>query len=104
MAFDPFQNGYGCDDFFRHLRKNLPDVFTRQVAAEKIGGIFSAMTLSNLDSAGKGPTKRMCCGAKVIYEKENFISWLESKLRPERENINCIKRENNHHNYYGMVM
>ena len=103
MGFDVYNDGYASDGFFKHLKESLPAIFTREVAAQKTGGIFTARTLSNLDSAGKGPSVKRTLGSKVVYEKENFIEWLEGKLRPQRKVSHVTKHSFNNSSYFGMI-
>ncbi|MBR4605390.1 MAG: hypothetical protein IKO41_04115 [Lachnospiraceae bacterium] len=81
-------------DFFDGLRESLPPVFTRKFASQITGGLFSAKALSNLDSAGKGPSKKAMCGKAILYEKENFIEWLSSTVR-DKKNIQRPARHDN---------
>ena len=66
-------------DFFDVLKDELPPIFTRETAAARIGGLFSARTLSNLDAAGKGPRKTRI-GKKVCYGREDFLMWLRGMV------------------------
>lgn len=43
------------DSIIESLRADLPAVFTRAKAEELLGGIISAGSLANADSAGEGP-------------------------------------------------
>ena len=43
---------FGDEIFLDQLRKELPPVFTREFASEKIGRIFSAKSMSNADALG----------------------------------------------------
>jgi hypothetical protein len=69
---------YSRSIFFNQLEKELPPVFTRNVAANLLGGLFSAHSLRNLDSKKKGPQVKIRFGRKVAYEKENFLKWLKN--------------------------
>lgn len=69
------------DSFIDELRKELPPIFTRETASKMIGGIFSVKTLSNFDSAGKGPTKVVHIGRKRAYYKEDFLLWLQGMIK-----------------------
>lgn len=73
------------DDFFKGLEEALPPVFTRKTASKMTGGMFTARTLSNLDAAGKGPASKVRAGKNIIYEKHDFIDWLQTTLRPKKE-------------------
>jgi len=74
----------GTDDFFKELRRCLPPVFTRETASKMIGGIFAPRTLSNLDAEGKGPSKKRHVGKKVVYERDDFVDWLERQFHYQR--------------------
>jgi len=57
------------------LRRDLPPIFSRRVAAEHLGGVIARGTLANLDSEGVGPGGYK--GLKgVVYERESFLLWL----------------------------
>lgn len=62
------------------LRDSLPAVFTRDVAAKHLGGLLSARTLANYDARGLGPCVKERIGKKVIYQRYDFLSWLESRF------------------------
>ena len=64
---------FGDDVFFDQLRKELPPVFTREFASEKIGRIFSAKSMSNADALGIGPSVKVKIGKKVGYERDSFL-------------------------------
>ena len=68
-------------DFFTTLEKELPPVFTRQLASQKTGGLISAKTLSNLDSLNRGPSVKVRIGSKVGYERANFLQWLRGRMK-----------------------
>lgn len=68
-------------DFFIALEKELPPVFTRQVAAQKTGGLISAKTLSNLDSLDRGPSVKVRIGTKIGYERASFLEWLRGRMK-----------------------
>lgn len=72
-------------DFFRGLEEALPPVFTRKTASKMTGGLFTPRTLSNLDSAGKGPASKVRVGKNILYEKHDFIDWLQTSMRPMKE-------------------
>lgn len=80
--------------FFDQLRKELPPVFTREFASEKIGRIFSAKSMSNADTLGIGPSVKVRIGKKVGYERDSFIQWLRGKIK---RNAHYIKKENTLH-------
>lgn len=77
----------GDDDFFRELSRTLPPIFTRETASRMIGGIFSPRTLSNLDAAGKGPSRKLRIGKKVAYAREDFLNWLRGMLRSDEARL-----------------
>ena len=62
---------FGDEVFFEQLRKELPPVFTREFASEKIGRIFSAKSMSNADALGTGLLKE--------YEFFSIIKKLDMK-------------------------
>lgn len=72
-------------DFIEALRQTLPPVFSRQVAASNLAGIYSVGRLANLDSKGEGPGG-LRVGRVVAYEKESFLSWLEGRINTPSSN------------------
>ena len=84
----------GDEVFFDQLRKELPPVFTREFASEKIGRIFSAKSMSNADALGTGPTVKVKIGKKIGYERDSFIRWLRGKMKHDEPHV---KKENNFH-------
>jgi len=68
-------------NFFTTLEKELPPLFTRQLASQKTGGLISAKTLSNLDSLNRGPSVKVRIGSKVGYERANFLQWLRGRMK-----------------------
>ncbi len=61
------------------LEKELPSWFTRQMAVEKLNGIFSHSTLTNYEYRKIGPPVHYM-GGKACYVKETFLAWLKSYL------------------------
>jgi len=64
------------------LWESLPEFFSREVAAEKTGGLFTPRTLANLDSLKRGPAGRFRIGPKVAYVKTEFVIWLAGQIKP----------------------
>ena len=69
--------------FITTIRNSLPPVFTRDVAASKLGGLLGAKTLKNIDHRGEGPGTKVRMGKKVLYERDNFIDWLKQYYKLE---------------------
>lgn len=69
------------NEFFKEVEKTLPPVFSREYASKVIGGLLSAKTMSNEDSLGKGPSKKVKVGNKIGYTREAFMEWLRTKVR-----------------------
>ena len=85
---------FGDEVFFEQLRKELPPVFTREFASEKIGRIFSAKSMSNADALGTGPAVKVKIGKKIGYERESFLQWLRGKMKHDAPHV---KKENTFH-------
>lgn len=68
------------------LRDSLPAIYTRDEAARRLGDLLSAKTLANMDAHGTGPTLKQRIGKKVAYERESFLTWLESRFN-DRNNF-----------------
>ena len=77
--FSYLTQGYDAD-FLKNLEKELPPIFSRQIAAKKSGGLISVKTLSNLDSLHKGPSVKVRIGSKIGYERTDFLQWLRSRM------------------------
>jgi hypothetical protein len=67
------------------LRLELPPVFTRRTICKMLGGLLSPGTLANLDCSGEGP-KGVRVGKAVLYERENFLGWLQKRMSREVSN------------------
>lgn len=78
---DLFNKGIGSSQFFKAIERELPPVFTRQVASQAIGGLMSPKTLSNLDALNQGPQVKVHLGNRVGYERDSFLQWLRDRLR-----------------------
>lgn len=76
-----FNKGVGTQNFFDAIEKELPPVFSREIASKTIGGLISAKTLSNEDSLGTGPAGKVKIGCKVGYTREAFMTWLRGKVK-----------------------
>lgn len=62
------------------LRENLPVFLTRKQVAEYFQDFISVKYLANLDSQQKGPKAYRFGGRKVIYDRDEFLEWLDSRL------------------------
>ena len=70
------------ESIFTSILPKLPCLLARKDISKYFGSFISINYLANLDSRKKGPVK--ChIGRKVLYKKEDFIAWLESRLEPE---------------------
>ncbi len=76
-------NPVGSGDFFIAIEQALPPVFSRKKAAEVLGGLISAKTLSNLDALRVGPP-RIRNGSKVGYDRASFMLWLRGRITSHR--------------------
>jgi len=65
------------------IHQSLPPFFTRDVAADKLGGLLGAKSLANIDCRGQGPGTKVRMGKKVLYERENFVDWLKQYYKLE---------------------
>lgn len=68
------------DSFFGNLAEEMPSFITRKDISKYLGSYISARYLANLDSMKKGPP-RCRIGHKVVYKKEDLISWLEARMQ-----------------------
>lgn len=62
------------------LRGVLPPIVPRSDIDLYIPGVYSARTMANLDSRGRGP-RRVRIGGKVCYKREDLCEWLEDNSR-----------------------
>jgi hypothetical protein len=74
--------GYMPESVFASILPKLPCLLSRKDIGKYFGSLISIGYLANLDSHNRGPQKCRI-GRKVIYRKEDFIAWLESRLAPE---------------------
>ena len=68
-------------NFFEQLSTELPVFFTRREICAKLGGLIAPGTLANLDSIGQGCPGKKMVGGKIIYPRNEFLRWLESRIR-----------------------
>lgn len=67
-------------NLFDRLSAELPPVVARAAVPRLLGGLVSAGTLANEDSAGTGPAGRFYLGKKAAYEREALVNWLRERL------------------------
>lgn len=67
------------------LEKELPALIFRDKISSLVPGI-NPRTLANLDSDNEGPADRFRIGRKVVYNRDNFITWLKGRA------AQCIKK------------
>ncbi len=65
---------------FSRLASELPPVIARSEVPRLLGGLVSAGTLANADSAGQGPAGRFYMGKRAAYGREELLDWLRSRL------------------------
>lgn len=65
--------------YFADILPQLPKLLTRHDIATHFGSLISPRYLANLDSAKKGP-RRTRIGRKVVYMREDFVDWLETRI------------------------
>ena len=63
------------------LKSRLPPVIARSEVGRLLGGIISAGTLANEDSAGTGPRGRFYIGRKACYPTDALLEWLEGRIK-----------------------
>ena len=68
---------------FEELYNTLPPIFARRSVGKLTGGIIQPGTCANLDSKGLGvgPEGRCLIGKKVVYSRDAFLKWLESRVK-----------------------
>jgi len=65
---------------FTRLAAELPPVIARAEIPRLLGGLVSAGTLANADSAGQGPAGRFYMGKRAAYGREELLDWLRERL------------------------
>lgn len=65
---------------FTRLTAELPPVIARSEVPRLLGGLVSAGTLANADSAGQGPAGRFYLGKRAAYGREELLDWLRERL------------------------
>lgn len=67
------------------LKSKWPStIVARDRIAEFTGGLLSAGTMANLDSAGDGPPRLTYGTRKVVYPVDGLIAWLAARMTAER--------------------
>lgn len=73
---------------FDWMSSGLPSWFPRTEVGKLTCGIVHPKTLANLDSLGKGPSRRCLIGKRVFYERDSFMEWFVSRVKvPEPKSI-----------------
>lgn len=62
------------------FREILPAYISRKQVAEHFQGLISAKYLANLDCQQKGPKAYRFGGRKVVYNRDDFLEWLDGRL------------------------
>lgn len=73
------------ESVFTRLSSELPPVVARAAVPKLLGGLVSAGTLANEDSAGTGPAGRFYLGKKAAYEREALVAWLRDRLSASKK-------------------
>ena len=73
------------EGYFDSLRPKLPHLLVRKDIIALFGHLISPQYLANLDSMKKGPA-RCYIGRKVVYKCDDFLAWLESRMKNYSEN------------------
>ena len=64
------------DEFRKVMLAKLPPIIARKDIGRQLGGLVSAKTLANADSAGTGPLGAYQVGRVIVYPTEALINWL----------------------------
>lgn len=65
------------------LEPKIPDISTRRVLSERLGGMLSHRTLANIDSLNRGISVKLRLNRKVGYPKQAVLEWLRKNLTIE---------------------
>lgn len=74
------------DKFIEFLEHVLPEMFPRSAINKLTNGILTMKTMQNRDAKGYGPVRHLI-GAKVCYDKAEFIEWARTFFSQERFNV-----------------
>ncbi len=85
------------DKFLEFLDHVLPEMFPRSAINKLTNGIITMKTMQNRDSKGYGPIRHLV-GAKVCYNKDEFIEWArtffsQEKFNDRREELSATARQ-----------
>jgi hypothetical protein len=80
-------------NFIMAIRSLLPPIFPRHELTKITSGLINSRTIANIQSKKQGPPSVLFKG-KVGFERETFITWLESRIS---ENTSS-KQETHQHN------
>jgi hypothetical protein len=70
---------------FEKLKDNWPSPFVaRSRIAEFTQGMFRPDSINTMDARGDGITPRYSRGAKIFYEVDSVISWLETRIKNKK--------------------
>ncbi|MDR2157898.1 MAG: hypothetical protein LBO02_01110 [Holosporaceae bacterium] len=76
------QNTHNWD----RLKEKWPSPFvSRDRVSEFTNGMFKQRSLNTMDARGDGITPRYARGAKIFYEVDSVVLWLETKTKYEGE-------------------
>ncbi len=73
------------EGYFDSIRPKLPNLLVRKDITTFFGHLISPHYLANFDSMKKGPA-RCYIGRKVVYKCDDFIAWLESRMKNNSDN------------------
>ncbi len=74
------------ENIFQRMKERWSsELVSRQEAFKFSGGVVSAKTLANADSAGTGPNGRLKIGRTVAYPVGDLCAWLESRVTQKQE-------------------
>jgi hypothetical protein len=69
---------------FRKMAERWTSTVVARHAVDKFSGdLLSPRYMANLDSAGKGPARRIRCGRVVGYAVDDLVAWLEDRCQEE---------------------
>lgn len=75
---------------FDWMSSGLPSWFPRTEVGKLTCGIVHPKTLANLDSLGKGPSRRCLIGKRVFYERDSFMEWFVSRVKVPEPKSNRV--------------
>lgn len=94
-------SGNAVELFINRVKENAANWPTPYVKRTDVGKftfeMFSPFTLATLDLKGEGPKDRVIIKNRVHYPVDNFVNWLEERIKAANERREERKRKGKKH-------